>query len=116
MKIEELIISMKKRPQMFVKEERIDYFYYFLSGYCGANNRLLGDDMDQKFCLWFSKWLILWINQYIDAEYLPKTAYWYDDIKAIAKTEQDEIRIFFDLCNSFFEDYRNGRGYFSCRH
>ena len=44
MQIEQLIISMQKRPKMFVKEERIDYIYYLLSGYCGANNKLLKDD------------------------------------------------------------------------
>ena len=98
---------------MFIKEERIDYIYYLLSGYCGANNKLEGDDMEQKFCYWFSKWLRMWIVDNVDSGYLPKTAYWYDDIKMIAKNEKDEVDIFFELCNQFFEDYKNGSGYFS---
>jgi len=117
MQIEQLIMSMQKRPKMFVKEERIDYIYYLLSGYCGANSKLSkeDDDMDQRFCLWFGKWLVMWINDNVDAEYSPKTAYWYDDIKMIAKNRQDEVNIFFELCNIFFEDYRNNTGYFSWR-
>ena len=94
MQIEQLIISIQKRPGMFIKEERIDYIYYLLSGYCGANNKLEGDDMEQKFCYWFSKWLRMWIVDNVDSGYLPKTAYWYDDIKMIAKNEKDEVDIF----------------------
>lgn len=115
MRIEQLIASIQKRPKMFVKEERIDYIYYLLSGYCGANSKLSEDDMERKFCFWFNKWLIMWIVDNVDSEYLPKTAYWYDDIKALAQDEQDEVNTFFKLCGIFFEDYKNKSGYFSWR-
>lgn len=115
MQIEQLIISIHKRPKMFLREERIDYLYYFLSGYCGANNKLSEDDMDRKFCFWFSKWLVMWIIDNVDSEYSPKTAYWYDDIRIITKKGQDEMNMFFELCNMFFEDYRKKIGYFSWR-
>lgn len=71
--------------------------------------------MDQRFCLWFGKWLLMWIHDHVDAEYIPESAYWYDDIKRIAKKEQDEVTVFFELCSLFFEDYRNKEGYFSWR-
>lgn len=115
MQIKELISSIQKRPKMFVKEERIDYIFYLLFGYCGAHSKLSEDDMDRSFCIWFGKWLIMWIEDNVDAEYSSKTAWWYDDIKTIAKNEQDELNLFFELCNKFFEDYRNKTGYFSWR-
>lgn len=115
MQIEQLIASIQKRPKMFIKEEKIEYIYYFLIGYCAANNELSDNDIEQKFCFWFGKWLIMWIEDNVNAEYVPRTAYWYDDIKKITKKGQNEITIFFDLCKSFFEDYKNKIGYFSWR-
>ena len=115
MQIEQLITSIQKRPKMFIKEEKIEYIYYLLSGYCGANKKISEDDMEQKFCSWFGKWLVMWIEDNIDAEYTPKTGYWYDDIKIIAKDEDKEVEVFFDLCKGFFSDYKNKVGYFSLK-
>ena len=115
MQIEQLIDSIQKRPKMFVKEEKIEYIFYLLSGYCGANGKLSEEDINRKFCLWFGKWLILWIQNNVNVKHTSQTAFWYDDIKTISKSEQDEIKLFFDLCKYFFEDYRNNTGYFSWR-
>lgn len=115
MQIEQLIDEIQRRPKMFVKEERIEYIYYLLSGYCGANCKLSDNDMEHKFRFWFGKWLRMWIEDNVDAEYAPETAYWYDDIKKITKKDQNELTVFFDLCKSFFEDYKNKTGYFSWR-
>lgn len=115
MQIEKLIDSIQKRPKMFVKEEKIEYIFYLLSGYCGANGKLSEDDINRNFCFWFGKWLIIWIQNNVNVKYTPQTAFWYDDIKTISKSKQDEIKLFFDLCNCFFEDYENKTGYFSWR-
>lgn len=114
-RVEKLINNMRKRPKMYVAEIRIDYIFYFLFGYCGANHELSEDDMDRRFCFWFGKWLIKWIEDNVDKEYLPETAFWYDDIRRITRSEQDEAAIFFELCEYFFKDYRNKTGYFSWR-
>ena len=50
MQIEQLIASIQKRPKMFIKEEKIEYIYYFLIGYCAANNKLSDNDIERKFC------------------------------------------------------------------
>ncbi|MCH5267595.1 MAG: hypothetical protein J1E62_04540 [Lachnospiraceae bacterium] len=110
MNIETLIEAMKKRPKMFVEEEKIEYIFYFLFGYCSSN---LDDDLDKYFCMWFGKWLIRWIKEHIDEQYVPKTALWHHDIKMIAGDKQDEAKFFYDLCDEFFEDYRKRRGYFA---
>lgn len=126
MRIEELINAIPQRPKMYLTGKRLDYLQNFLLGYCGANAghaedaRLHNltfpeDDMDYQFNGWFSKWLIQWIDENVDAEYVPESVLWLDNIRAIAKEDQDEFDLFFELCNLFFDDYRNKTGYFSWR-
>ncbi len=115
MYIEQLIDSIKKRPKMYVKEEKIEYIYYYILGYCSANHQFSADDMDKMFCCWFWKWLIKWIEDNIDSKYQTKSAIWYDDIKEIAGDEQKEVKLFFELTKYFFEDYKNKKGYFELR-
>ena len=114
MQIEQLIFLIQKRPKMFIKEEKIEYIYYLLLGYCAATGAL-SDEIDQKFCCWFGKWLMMWIERNIKANYIPKTAYWYDDIKVIAKNDHNEVALFYELCKKFFEDYKDKVGYFACK-
>ena len=115
MKIEQLIYEIQKRPGMFVKEERLDYIFYLLSGYCGANHALpeTEDTVERNFSVWFNEWLLMWIENNIDKEYTPKTLYWYDNIKEIVQSGENEFDVFFELCKSFFEDYKDKKGYFS---
>lgn len=116
MRIEKLIDSMQRRPGMYLLEERIDYIFHFLLGYCGANSDFLEDDnMDRRFCSWFWKWLLIWIEDNVDSEYQIKSACWYEDIRKIAGDEQKAVTLFYDLCKMFFEDYKEKRGYFSWR-
>lgn len=115
MKIEELLSDIQKRPKMFVREINIEYICYFLLGYCCANSELSEDDIDRKFCAWFGRWLIMWIEDNVDKDYNPKTAWWFEDIRWLTKSGQDEVAVFFELCKFFFEDYNNKVGYFSWR-
>lgn len=109
MYIEQLIDSMKKRPKMYVKEEKIEYIYYYILGYCSASCQFSDDDIDKMFCNWFWKWLVKWIKDNVDSEYQPQSVIWYDDIKIIAKEGKKEKDVFFDLCKLFFEDYKNSK-------
>ena len=112
MEIKQLIDAMRKRPGMYVREERLDYIYHLISGYCGGKYGS-ACEMDYKFSCWFWKWLLQWIEENVDAEYSPKSCYWPDDIKAIAGGEEKEVPLFYELCDKFFEDYYKKRGYFS---
>ena len=115
MRIKELIHSMQIRPKMYVTEVRLDYIFHFFLGYCGANSKLPGDEMDRRFCGWFCTWLFLWIENNVDTDYRPQSAAWYKDIIQITPDGQNEVDFFFDLCEKFFEDYENKRGCFSWR-
>jgi len=112
MYIEELIDAIRRRPGMYIKEEKIEYIYYFISGKCFACSLFVNDDMDKMFCDWFGEWLLKWIEENVNALYEPKSRHWYHDIKAIAECEEQEVPLFYKLCALFFDDYRDGRGYF----
>ena len=113
MKIMNLINVMRRRPGMFVKEERIDYIFYFIFGYCGGCHENAEDDMDKCFCARFGEWLRLWIIDNFDSEYTQKTFWWYEDIEAMAaQTGQNEAILFYELCDLFFDDYINKKKYF----
>ncbi len=102
MQIEQLIFLIQKRPKMFIKEEKIEYIYYLLLGYSAATSAL-SDEIDQKFCCWFGKWLMMWIERNIKANYIPKTAYWYDDIKVIAKMIIMKLHYFMSYVKNFLK-------------
>lgn len=112
MYIEETINSMKRRPGMYVKKENVEYIYHFVSGNCLACQYLSDDEMDRMFNEWFGKWLLQWIKENVSPQYEPVIFYWYLDIKAIAGGEEKEVPLFYELCEKFFDDYRNRRGYF----
>lgn len=113
MEIMDRINRMRQRPGMFVKEERIDYIFYNICGYCQGCYKYTDDDMDKMFHAWFGKWLMLWIVDNFDSEYIPKTIFWYEDIKIISsQTGQNEVTLFYELCDLFFDDYISKKGYF----
>ena len=111
--IEELINTMEKRIKMFVQEEKIEYIFHFILGYCSSCGHFsVGDNIDKCFIDWFGKWLVEWITDNIDSEYEIKTLIWSETIKEISEEESGEINLFFSLCKKFFNDYRNKKGYF----
>lgn len=115
MDIMQLIDAIQKRPKAYIKEEKIEYIFYLLFGYCGACHKFSEDELNKMFCCWFGKWLIEWINDNVIKGYIPKGVFWYEDIKFIAQNEQEEISVFFTLCKNFFDDYSNKQGYFLWR-
>ena len=115
MNIRELICTIKKRPGMFLKEKKLEYIYYLILGYCGANKDKENDNLNKNFSSWFWKWLHLWIEENIDKNYISDSSYWYDDIKKIANNNEHEMDIFFQLCDLFFQDYDRKTGYFKWR-
>ena len=112
MYIEEAIGVLRKRPGMVVSKKTIEHIYYFISGSCFAGQYLECDEMDKMFSSWFGEWLLQWVKENMDAQYKPATSYWYMDIKEIAGGAEKEVPLFLDLCENFFDDYKNRRGYF----
>lgn len=115
MYIRQLISSMRIRPKMYVEQERIEYIFYLILGYCAALSHCSTHDMDKMFCNWFNTWLIRWIEENVDSQYIAQSVTWYTHIKKIANREEDEVPLFFELCTLFFEDYDKMEGYFEWR-
>ncbi len=102
---------------MFIPEIKIEFLYCFLSGYCLAyqNTDAPHDEIDEKFCTWFGEWLALWIQDNIDADYIPESKFWYETVIHYTPEGKDALTYCFELCNLFFDDYYNACGYFSWR-
>lgn len=117
MSIVELLNSMKENPEMFFEEKKIEYIHEFLGGYCYAGNRngLPEGDINREFDFWFWKWFLRWIKEKMEPEYSPPSCCWADYIKDLAGGEEKEVSWFYELCEVFFEDYENKRGYFEWR-
>ena len=113
MYIKELIKSIQVRPLMYLQEEKIDYMYHFLEGHCGLARRYsMTSEMDKHFEIWFVKWLNKWVVENYDNMHEFKTFYWNDTLKEITKNEEEAVQLFYKLCEQFFSDYEEGKGYF----
>ncbi len=104
---------------MFIHEEKINYIYYLLEGYCAASSKHNSSiEMDKKFSFWFYKWLNDWLKFNYDEYYqlqTLKTYCWGEMLKEITKSEEEAIQLFYKLCEQFFSDYEEGVGYFEWR-
>ena len=113
MEVYNLIKSIQKRPLMYIHEEKIDYIYYLLVGYCAALTKHNSPtEMDKKFSFWFGKWLNDWIKFNYDDNCQLKTYCWGEILKEITKSEEEAVQLFYKLCERFFSDYEDGKGYF----
>ena len=118
MEIYELLMAIKRRPLMYVREEKIEFIYYLLAGYCFAmyeHNTETNDNIDCKFVAWFGIWMEKWIKKNKLSDEISIPACWYEYIKKIAKNEKDECKVFYELVDIFFEDYNKKRGDFRWR-
>ncbi len=118
MKIYEFLKAMKGRPLMYIREEKMELIFHFLLGFCNASykyNAETDDNMDCKFVSWFGGWIKRWEKKQKIIDDIPYSTFWYDDIKIIAKNENDECRVFYELVDLFFEDYNKKRGFFRWR-
>jgi len=104
MDVKEYISKVKKMPQGFVPEGKIDYYYYLLDGHLTTNRiNKMNNKEDEKFILYFSRWLWAWVRNHVDKNYELKPALWYHILKDITNSESEAIKLFFDLCDEFFE-------------
>lgn len=117
MYIKDLINFIQKRPLMYVKEERLDYIYQLLTGYCmAASKNNAPSEMDKHFHSWFGKWLYkYWIKQNYNDSFELKTLHWDDIIKEINHNKCGDVEFFYELCEQFFSDYEQRVGYFEWR-
>jgi len=106
-KIEEIIISMEKRPGMYVPSERLDYICCTIGGYClgrRCSSKTDETDMEQMFDLWFWKWMMRRIETTLGSEYLPDEIPWYYHVQVLAGGG-DAVKAFYQLSKEFFADY-----------
>lgn len=103
MDIKEYISRVRKMPQGFVPEGKIDYYYYLLDGHLTTNRMNKMDNKeDEKFILYFSKWIWAWIRNNVDKSFEEKPL-WYHTLQAVTNSDSEAIELFFKLCDEFFQ-------------
>lgn len=101
MHIEQLIHAMQQRSKMFMKDVRLDYIYYIIAGYCGAQRDDAENSLDKKFCGWFTKWLQIWIQENSKIDTLPNSTWWYETLLMSSENEEEAIKLFLICVNCF---------------
>ena len=102
MNIQNLIMHISKKPEMFVGVPKIEALYQFVSGYlfCNIVNQR-ADYVDYEF----KKNFHVWVKNYIEKEkniLLPEQRNWlYYILESYEESEQ--LDTFFKLCSLFFE-------------
>ena len=105
MNIKEFISAIQKRPQMYVKEVRLDYIYYLVIGYLGSS--LINESscsIDQKFKAHFSNWVLEWVRKNVDESYERKSFFWYQILNDVTSNEKEATDLFFKLSAIFFQE------------
>lgn len=107
MSIEKFIKAIRNRPLMYVEKLEINYIYYLVIGFLGSN-LMKGDiyKIDRIFHKHFVGWVIKWVQENVDSNYVKKSFYWHHIFIAITDSEEDAVKLFFELSEKFFEEYQ----------
>ncbi|MEO3943970.1 hypothetical protein [Gorillibacterium sp. CAU 1737] len=105
MDIEELICAIRTRPGMFVKDKRLDYIKYFITGFhCQGSLSKTATAMDYHFSEGFHVWVRVWIKSNLGIE-IDEEGGWYEYIVASTKNNEEAADLFFQLADEFFKEY-----------
>ena len=106
MDVENLINSIKKRPQMYIGDLSIDRLALFISGFLYSNrmnNR--NYDMDRIFKSDIHEWTKQAIKEKEGIKFKLHMDYSYY-IKEVCENGEQEIALFFELSEQFFKEKR----------
>lgn len=111
MNVEKFILAIKNRPLMYVEQIRIDYIFYLLKGYVGSNLSIEEKkEIDYTFHSKFYQWVLAWTNKNTDKVFeTSESYYWHKILSEVSDSEQSAVNLFFELCDTFFEEYHRER-------
>lgn len=104
MNVENLVKTIKLRPEMFIGTPSLKALFYFISGYLYnliESNR--ADDIDKRFKNDFH----FWVKDRLEREYsidLDEQRNYVFYIQQITKNDEEQIDEFFRLCDEFFNE------------
>lgn len=102
-----LIQNIKRRPLMFVEEERLDYIWYFTSGYAGHSSMIKENNIiNEKYHTQFPHWLPKWIKKNKDNTYEVHTYSVCEMIYEITSSEKEAVELYYELIEKFFEEIK----------
>ncbi|MBD5469720.1 MAG: hypothetical protein HDR19_00990 [Lachnospiraceae bacterium] len=105
MNIEQLINNVKKRPGMYVGCLELQSIVHFINGFMFNNvisNKL--DIVDKEFKDKFHDWAREQLEKKYNIEFKENRGYFYY-ITQVNQNPEEGLKIFFDLCDEFFEEF-----------
>ena len=106
--IKNLIVSLQLRPKMFLKEEKLDYVYYLLTGYITHLFESMecqhfierNENFQRDFLSWVMDWALIKFNKnYAEGnEFL----FWYQIIEQNTNSNEEAMKTFYELSRQFF--------------
>ena len=104
MDIKEYISKVRKMPEAFVPDGRMDHYWYLLHGHLTTNRmNKMNYEQNEKFILYFTKWLWAWVRTRVDKNYELRSLYWHHIIEDVTDSESESRALFFELCDEFFQ-------------
>ena len=110
--IDERISYLKKRPRMYIAEVRIDYIYYFLTGYLTGNlSSPEVQEIDFAFHRDFNNWVEDWVYENKGMDMRRQDVPWYLIISRCTDNEEEAVELFYKLSDEIFQTLRNKQNY-----
>jgi len=110
---EELINGMAKRPQMYVHPLNVSSIENFVGGFLVGTGKIppiSKFDFNSPECVYasfFGLWVVQWIIDNINSEYKLCSELLPEILLKITKDEDEAVKLYFSLCEKFFECYHN---------
>lgn len=102
MNVEKLIQLVKLRPNMFIGESKLEFLYYYISGFLFNNittNR--ADKIDMEFKEKFHEWVRRWIETNQNIVFDEERNYLFY-IQQVCQNQEQCMSLFFRLSEEFF--------------
>lgn len=107
MDVEQALVLIKQRPEMFIGTRNINAMELFIDGFLFNNLRCKRNyPMDICFKWKFHDWARHKIENRRGIKFELDVGY-ADYIEAVCENGEQEVALFFELCEEFFEEMRN---------
>ena len=107
MNVEQALHIVKQSPETYIGTPSINALRLFISGFLYNNSRCNRNyPMDECFMWEFHDWARRKIEDKRGIKFELNVGYDYY-IKAVCENGEQEIALFFELCEEFFEEMRN---------
>lgn len=99
-----LIESIKKEPDIYIYEEKVDSIVNFVNGYLHTKEKKKENSLNHRYDYEFIKWLAGWIKKNRDSAYRFHTYYPCEMIHEITSSAKEAVELYYKLTEEFFAE------------